>query len=415
MSQQGDVTSILLPSSRVDVYALDDGTAGTVQKLAADWRFARVAMRIERAGMDAAVAHYAENPSPELLIIETNDISEAFIAKLGELAGVCGEGTDAVIIGPTNDVRLYRDLVGMGVKDYLVRPVAEKDMVGVIAKTLVEKRGLSNARLVAVVGGKGGVGATAIAQVLAWITGEKMKQKTLLMDLAGSNSTLGIAYGVEPSTSFSECVRIGASGSEDDMKRIVQQAGENLSILVCGGEPILNARPDPDAVETLVSRLLQKHPVVVVDLSGASRAVQKRILGLASEVVLVTTPFLSALRNTRTYMGEIKSVRASLAEVSLIVNMQGMAGGEEVPVKDISAALDMPVTAKIPYAPKVFMGSEASGKPVGQDKNAGDILRALAPVAARAAGVEAAAEPDAGGPKKDDPFTLLKKKLGKGK
>lgn len=404
-----DATSILLPASRVDFFALNEGTAATAQKLAADWRFARVGIQVNNSGIESAVAHYAQTPSPELIIIETDDISDHFIQQLGGLAGVCAPGTDAVIIGPTNDVHLYRSLIGMGVRDYLVRPVAEKDLVNVISKALVEKRGLAGARLIAVVGGKGGVGATAVSQVLAWISADTLKQKTLLMDLAGSNSTLGISYGVEPSTSFSEAVRIGASGSEDDMKRIVQHMGENLSLLVCGGEPILNARPDADGVETLVSRLLQKYPVVVMDLSGASRAVQKRILGLAASVVLVTTPILSALRNTRTYMGEIKSVRTNLKDVALVVNMTGMAGSEEVPYKDIQAALDMEPAAKIPFAPKIFLGSEASGKPVGQDKAAADILKALLPVAAKAAATEVK-EDDA---KKDDLFASLKKKLSK--
>lgn len=407
-----EATSILLPSSRVDFFALDDGTAAMAQKLAGDWRFARVGITVNRSGIDAAITHYAQTPSPELIVIETSDISDAFIQQLGNLAGVCAEGTDAVIIGPTNDVRLYRNLVGMGVRDYLVRPVKEDDIVGVIAKALVEKRGLSGARLVAVVGGKGGVGVTAISQILAWIAGESLKQKTLLMDLAGSNSTLGISFGIEPSTSFSEAVRIGASGTEDDMKRIVQKAGENLSVLVCGGEPILNARPDADGVEALVTRILQKYPVVVVDLSGASRAVQKRILGLAASVVLVTTPLLSALRNTRTYMGEIKSVRQSLKDIDLVVNMHGMAGGEEVPLKDIQAALDLEAAARIPYAPKIFAGSEASGKPVGQDKSAGDILKSLLPIAARAAGTQPRTE-EGDAPKKDDPFAFFKKKLGR--
>jgi pilus assembly protein CpaE len=228
------------------------------------------------------------------------------------------------------------------------------------------------------------------------------------MDLAGSNSTLGISYGVEPSTTFSEAVRVGASGSDDDMKRIIQNMGENLSLLVCGGEPILAVRPNADSVEALVSRIMKKSPVVVVDLSGASRDVQKRILALASSVFLVTTPILSALRNTRTYLSEIKSIRNSLDDVNLVVNRIGLAGSDEVGMKDIQAALSKEPAAKVPFEPKVFLRSEATGKPVGQDKEAVDVVKAIIPLVARAVGVEVKAE--AGG-QKDDLFSALKKKL----
>lgn len=408
MSQ--DITSILLPASRVDFFALDEGTAATAQKLQADWRFARVGIQINRSGIEAAIESYGQYASPELIIIETNDISEAFIGQLGQLAGVCAAGTDAVIIGPMNDVHLYRNLVGMGVKDYLVRPVSEQDLVNVIAKALVDKRGLGASRLVAVIGAKGGVGCTTISQVLAWIISQDLKQKTILMDAAGSSGTLGISYGLEPSTSLNEAVRIGAGGSEDDMKRIQQEVKEQLFLLVCGGDPIMTDSPDPDSFEALANRLMQKYPDVVLDLSGAAPAVQKRMLARASDVVLVSTPLLPSLRNARTLLGEIKTIRGSLKEVQLVLNMQGLAGSEEVPAADIKSALDMEPAAKIPYAPKVFAASEATGKPAGENKAAGDIIQALMGIASAASGKEP--KGGDGGGKKESPFDFLKK-IGK--
>ncbi len=213
----------------------------------------------------------------------------------------------------------------------------------------------------------------------------------MLADIAALESTLGVSFGIEPSTGFSEAVKIGVSGTEDDMRRILQQAGENLSILVCGGEPMLNARPDPESVETLVSRIMQKYPVVVMDMSGASRAVQKRIVALASHVVVVTTPLLSALRNTRTYINEIKNAKGGLAEVDLVVNMSGLAGTEEVSSQDVETALGLKPSARIPFAPKVFIASETTGRPVGMNKASESILQSLLPVAEKATGAKAKA------------------------
>lgn len=404
---QTDITSVLLPASSVDFYALDEGTAALAQQLASDWRFARVSVRIERTGIEVAVEHYKETPSPELIIIETNDISEAFLEHLGSLAGVCAAGTDAVIVGPKNDVHLYRSLVEMGVKDYLVRPVSEVDLVKVIAKALIDKRGLSGSRLVSVIGAKGGVGTTAITQLLAWNIAEVLKQKTMLMDVAGSSGSIGIAYGLEPTTTRVEAVRLGASGSEDDMKRICQTVSENLSALICGGEPLLTESPDPDSIEQLVNRVMQKYPVVVVDLSSANQMVQKRLLARSSEIVVVTTPMLSALRNTRTLMGELKTIKSHLKEVDLVINMQGMASSEEVPLQDIKTALNMDPSAVIPYAPKIFAAAEATGKGVGQNK----LAAALMPIAAKAAAKEY--KETKGGGKDDNVMSFIKKALGK--
>lgn len=408
MSQ--DITASLLPSSRVDFFVLDEGTAGTARKLSEDWRFARVGVQVTEGGIEAAVAAYSQQPSPEMIIVETNDISENFIGQLGQLAGVCAEGTDAVIVGPMNDVHLYRSLVGMGVRDYLVRPVAEADLVNVIAKALVDKRGLSGARLVAVLGAKGGAGTTTVAQLLAWSIAQNLRQKTILMDAAGSAGSLGISFGVEPAAPLAEAVRIGGQGTDDDVKRIIQQSSENLSLLICGGEPILTDSPDADGFEALADRIMQKYPVVVLDLSGAAPSVQKRMIARAAHVVIVTTPMLPSLRNCRTLLNEIRHIRGGTSGMDIIVNQAGLAGGEEVAEKDIRLALDFEPRARIPFAPKVFAGSEASGKPAAENKAAGDIVKSLQGLAARAAGVEPEEDGDS---KKDTGKGGFLKILGK--
>jgi pilus assembly protein CpaE len=405
-----DITATLLPTSRVDFYVLDDGTAATAGKLPDDWRFARVTTHVTRGGIDAAIANYAQYASPDMIIIETNDISENFIAQLGQLAGVCAAGTDAVIVGPMNDVHLYRNLVGMGVRDYLVRPVAEDDLVKIIAKSITDKHGLSGSRLVAVLGAKGGVGATTVAQVLAWSMAERLKQKVMLMDAAGSSGSLGIALGAEPASSFTEAVRIGASGSEDDMKRVIQSVSDQLSLLVCGGDPILTDSPDADSVEALVNRIMQKYPVVVLDLSGAAQGVQKRILTRASNTVIVTTPLLPSLRNCRSLLNELKNLRVGFKEFDVVINKKGMAGSDEIADKDIKAALDLEPSAKIAYAPKVFAGGEISGKPVGQNKAAAEVIKPLEALAQRIVGV---AESKEDGGKKDVAKGFLKMLKGK--
>ncbi len=409
MSQ--DITATLLPTSRVDFYVLDDGTAATAGKIPEDWRFARVTTHVTRGGIEAAIANYTQYASPDMIIIETNDISENFIAQLGQLAGVCAAGTDAVIVGPMNDVHLYRNLVGMGVRDYLVRPVSEDDLIKVIAKAITDKHGLSGSRLVAVLGAKGGVGATTTSQVLAWSMAERYKQKVLLMDAAGSGGSLGISFGIEPATSFTEAVRIGASGSEDDMKRVIQSVSDQLSVLVCGGDPILTDSPDADAVEALVNRIMHKYPVVVLDLSGAAQGVQKRMLARSNNAVIVTTPLLPSLRNCRTLLNEMKNLRAGFRDIDVVINMKGMASAEEIADKDIKAALDLEPSAKVPYAPKVFAGGEVSGKPVGQNKAAAEVIRPLEAMAQRITGVTEKDKEDGG--KKDVAKGFLKMLKGK--
>ena len=119
---ENQATSILLPASSIAVYSKEQQTLQSARDLENDWRFARVQVSGEEGDVETAIETYAEVASPDLIIIQTDTIDEGFTERLGALAAHCEEGTSAIIIGPDNDVNLYRKLIDMGVSDYMVSP-----------------------------------------------------------------------------------------------------------------------------------------------------------------------------------------------------------------------------------------------------------------------------------------------------
>lgn len=79
-----DVTDILLPSARVAVFSADAETLKSGETIQSDWRFARVEMKIREGGVDAAIEAYKHEASPDLMIIQTDDIDEAFTDRFGK-------------------------------------------------------------------------------------------------------------------------------------------------------------------------------------------------------------------------------------------------------------------------------------------------------------------------------------------
>jgi len=360
-----DITAVLLPSSNVDFFMSNGESVKNATQLKHDWRFSRIEVQIASTGIIGAIEKYKYNKSPELIVVEIYDIGGDFIQNLESLSALCAEGTDAIIIGPKNDVKLYRKLMEMGVKDYLVRPVDDDEIIKTVAKLLVDKKGLSGSKLISVIGCKGGVGTTRVAQLLAYDIAEKLENRTMLLDISDSSGTLGIVYGKEPVSSLVEAVRLADNGSEDDMRRICQSVSAHLSVLTCGSDSIMKEIPEVDKVESLIKRLMKRYPIVIADLSGTSREVQKRIVEISSEVTVVSSPIMSSLRNAKILLSEIKRLRSSLNEVSFIINKQGAAVAEEVPVQDIKSALDFAPSAIIEYKPKLFLSSETSSAPIG--------------------------------------------------
>ena len=376
MSESGhqDI-AVLLPEARVAIYTRDAQVLEAARELENDWRFARVTIQVEEGDVATAISAYSELPSPDVLIVQTETIDDGFAGRLEDLAGNCDEGTSAVVIGPENDVNLYRNLIDMGVSDYLVRPVQTPVLADVVAKALIEKIGVTGSLLVAVEGAKGGVGTSLLAEGLACGLSDILKQKTILLDAAGGWSTLGVGLGFEPSTTLSEAVRAAGDGNEDNLKRMMHSVDERLQVLATGGDVMLEQDVSAAQLETLIDMLMVKSPVVVVDLSHSPEVLQKVVLARANLTLLVSTPTLPALRLTRALLGEIQEVRGGDSDtVRLVVNMQGVCNAHEVSKKDIEDAVGHSVSAFIPFSPKAFLGSESTSKKLTEDKETREIL-----------------------------------------
>ncbi len=375
-SVEGQGISILLPEASITVFSKDTETLESARQLETDWRFARVVVGVEEGGINSAIQSYQEFESPNLLIIQTETIDDSFTAKLEELAAHCDEGTAAIVIGPVNDVNLYRHLIDMGISDYLVKPIAADVMADICAKTLIDQIGVTGSRLIAFIGAKGGVGTSLLAQASACGVSEFLDQKSFLLDICGGWSTLSVGLGFEPSATLTEAARAADTQDEDSLNRMIHPVSEKLSVLATGSDVMLDQSLSPEQLENLVDVLMVKYPVVFVDLSHSTQSLQKVILSRAHQVNVVSGQGLVSLRQGRSLIQEIKDLRGGeLDGIELIINMEGMASGQEVPKKDIESAMDLKVSAFIPFDTKIFLGNESASAKITEDKDGSELVK----------------------------------------
>lgn len=375
-------TSILLPGARVALFTKDGESKAAFLALQKDWRFARVELQAHDGDINDAIGAYQKTASPDLVLVQTDTIDDGFTGSLETLAGSCAEGTAAIVVGPVNDVNLYRRMIGMGVSDYLVRPLKTEPLGNDIAATLIEKIGATGSRLIAMIGSKGGVGTTVLAEGLAWGLSDTMGQKTFLMDAAAGWSSLSVGMDFEPATTLAEAVRAAAEENQDSLSRMMFAASEKLTVLSSGGDVMLDDIVAADKFEQLIDHLMVTYPVIVMDLSAATPALKRTALTRAHEIILVTTPTLPAVRAARTLMHEIKVLRGgSEADTDIVVNMTGLAPKHEVTKAQIEEGLDRKNVAAIPYDPALFLSTESEAKKLGADKGGAAIVEKMLPMA----------------------------------
>jgi pilus assembly protein CpaE len=375
---QGSSNSVLLPSGKITLFVKDEDIKNAALSLQDDWRFARVTINVVSGDVEGAVDLYSSHASPDIVVVETQEISDSFAGRLEVLAGHCSENTAAIVVGPVNDVYLYRKLIDMGVSDYLVKPLTRDVLAQVFSKILIERLGATGSHLIACIGAKGGVGTSSIAQLLSTVSANDLHQKTIILDAAGGWSYLSVAMGGDSVTTLHEVARAAAGSDQDSFNRMTVHVNDKLSFLGTGAESLLDDMVSAEQFEIVVNRLMHTYPVVVVDLSGAQIDIRRNILSRANNVVVVSTPTLSALRAARGLLEETKTVRGGSDNgLHIILNMKGVGSGHEVSDSDMATALKIKADMVLGFLPKIFGAAEGQGKSLSSVSGGQDIAQTV--------------------------------------
>ncbi|HEY2757426.1 MAG TPA: CtpF protein, partial [Pseudolabrys sp.] len=189
----------IAPSPRVSVQAFCESveTAAAVQSAGEDRRLGKAHLKIQMGGVSAAIEAYRSAPTPNVIVLEA-DARTDILGGLDQLATVCDPGTRVVVIGRINDVTLYRELVRRGVSDYVITPVGALDIVRSICNLFSAPEAKSVGRIIAVVGAKGGVGASTVAHNVAFAIARDLAMDSVVADLDLAFGTAGLDYNQDP-------------------------------------------------------------------------------------------------------------------------------------------------------------------------------------------------------------------------
>src|SRR3984957_20019984 len=198
----------IAPAPRVSVQAFCETveTAAAIQAAGEDRRMAKAHLRIQMGGLIAAIEAYQNSPTPNVIILESENRSEDILGGLDQLAPVCDAGTRVIIIGRMNDVALYRELVRRGISDYLISPVDVLQIVRAVCGLFSAPDAKPVGRIIAVVGAKGGVGASTIAHNIAFSIARDLLLDSVVTDLDLAFGTAGLDFNQDPAQGIAEAV-----------------------------------------------------------------------------------------------------------------------------------------------------------------------------------------------------------------
>ena len=347
----------------------------------------------ERAGFGApsviagdvaqAAASLAEIPTPDVLVIDLDsDIPPAMAVE--HLAAVCDPGAHVVFVGSVNDVTLYRELIAMGVADYLVKPLGVEALIQAMQKPAPEPEPQIQAvpaegLRIGVTGARGGAGATTVAVSLAWLFSERMGLKTALVDIDVTYGTVALNLDLEPGRGLADAMENPARVDDLFIERATLAFSESLGVLASEMDPA-GPQTQPDAPARLAEHLQQAFGAVVLDLPRGALAHEATVKSL-DRLVIVTEPTLAGLRDAVRLKTLALAAGLDAAALTVIVNRAGMLPKGELDAKALTAGGQLTVDWTLPFDAKAAGTAMADAKPLAQVAAKGKIGKALTALA----------------------------------
>jgi pilus assembly protein CpaE len=375
----------IAPAPRVSIQAFCETveTAAAVQAAGEDRRLAKAHLKIQMGGITAAVEAYSSSPTPNVIVIESESTGEDVIAGLDALSEVCDAGSRVVVIGALNDVVLYRELVRRGVSDYLIAPVGTIDVVRTICGLFSAPDAKPVGRVIAVIGAKGGVGASTIAHNVGWAIARDLALDTVVADLDLAFGTAGLDYNQDPPQGIADAVFSPDRVDTNFIDRLLSKCTDHLSLLAAPATLDRVYDFSTDAFDSILDSLRATMPCIVLDIPHQWVGWTRRALIAADEILVVATPDLANLRNAKNLLDLLKSSRPNDHRPQYCLNQVGVPKRPEITPGDFAKALDDQPAAVIPFEPQVFGTAANNGQMIAEFSNshrAAEMFRQLAQV-----------------------------------
>ncbi|GAC1335053.1 MAG: AAA family ATPase [Bradyrhizobium sp.] len=370
--EQSDMTpshadDYIAPAPRVSVQAFctTEETATAVRSAGEDRRLVKAHLTVKMGGMDAAVETYSTVPTPNVIILETEG-GRDILEGLDQLATVCDPGTRVVVIGSTSDVAPYRELLRRGVNDYVIGPVQTLDVVRSICSLFSASDAITVGRIIAVVGAKGGVGASTVAHNVAWTIARDLALDSVVIDLDLAFGTAGLDFNKDPVQGIANAVFSSDRPDTALIERLMAKCTDRLNLLAAPATLERVYDFGEQAFDAIFDTLRMTTPCIVLDVPHQWSGWTRRVLVGADDILIVAEPDLANLRNAKNMLNMLKEARPNDRPPLYCLNQVGMPKRPEIDVGEFAKAIESQPIAAIRFDPRMFGEAANTGQMIAE-------------------------------------------------
>lgn len=345
-------------------FVADDESRKAVEQVVGELMIPSAA--VIRGNVRDAIEHLGTTRSPRLLLVDLSG-RQLPLSDINELAEVCEPGVRVIAVGDRNDVGLFRELLGQGITDYVVKPVTpallQRSIVTALDGSNPARETNRLGRLVAVIGARGGVGTTMIAANCAWSIANHRRRRVALLDLDPYFGSVALALDLEPNRALKEALQEPERIDNLFIERSALKHSDTLHVIAAEEALDDTIIPENSATSKLLGELRNKFHFVLADLPRTNDAQTQAVLSDATNVVLVTDLSLAGMRDTVRILQYLGTLDAT-GPATIVANRVGEHRQGEIGRAEFEKGIGRSIDVVIPFDARKIAAAMNVGEPI---------------------------------------------------
>ena len=264
------------------------------------------------------------------------------------------------IVVPALEPDIMLQAMRAGVTECVAEPITQGALESAIGRVMVQRAAPVEGRVFAVVGAKGGVGATTIAvnfaESIARAAGE-----TLLVDFHVATGDAAVFLGVDPRFTVLDALENAQRLDENFFRGLVMHTPTGLDLLAASVR-VLAGQLDPQRVRTLIDFAVRYYRAIVLDVPRTDPSALDA-LEAASSIFVVVNHELPTLSAAYRVVSRLRQKYGS-DRISLLVNRSDK--HSDISISDIEKAVNAKVKHVFPSDYKPALAAANHGQPLAR-------------------------------------------------
>ena len=321
------------------------------------------APRLHGGGVSGAARVSTPASSTDILLTEIGNLPLPVACE--SVAEIHSSGARVVVFGHQNDITTYRAIVAAGAVDYFPFPVSAAEVLDALSAGAANDPtpAFDPSLRIAVTGSNGGVGASILAQNLAFVSATRKgtPRQTALVDADLRFNSVACDLNRNPTHGFLEALSAPDRVDETFLKATMDQVGARLFLYSAHLHHSGDMAGADEGLSRLIPRLSEHFEASLIDAPRDLLLRHPALLKRLTQLVLVVPGGYSGVHSAIRMLDFIQDAAPDLPVIPVLAELRRDAG---LKPRDLSKALDRDVRFTLPRTDQAMARAHRAGAPL---------------------------------------------------